>query len=67
MAGSLDAGELKPCTDEVVAISIAENKSLAQKLGIQGTPYLIVNGITVRGADTKRMDELLADNGKEKK
>ncbi len=67
MAGSLDTGELTPCSDEAVAISIGENKSLAQKLGIQGTPYLIVNGVTVRGADFKRIDELLADNGKEKK
>jgi thiol:disulfide interchange protein DsbC len=64
MGGSLDAGELKPCSDEKVVNTLNENKSLAQKLGIQGTPYLIVNGVAIRGADTKRIDELLADNGK---
>ncbi len=64
MGGSLDEGELKPCSDEKVAASLNENKSLAQKLDIQGTPYLIVNGVAVRGADTKRIDELLAEGGK---
>ena len=64
MGGSLDAEELRPCSDEKVAAVLNENKSLAQKLGIQGTPYLIVNGVAVRGADTKRIDELLVDNGK---
>ncbi len=65
MAGSLDAGELAPCADVKVRDSLDENKSLARKLGIGGTPYLIVNGVTVRGADTKRIDEILADSGKE--
>ncbi len=60
VAGSLDTVELKPCSDEKVADLLAETKSLSQKLGIQGTPYLIVNGIPVRGADTKRIDELLS-------
>lgn len=64
MGGSLDIEELKPCSDDKVATVLNDNLSLARKLGIQGTPYLIVNGVTVRGADTKRIDELLADNGK---
>jgi thiol:disulfide interchange protein DsbC len=64
MSGSLDTGELKPCSDEKVAVVLNDNKSMAQKLGIQGTPYLIVNGVAVRGADTKRIDELLVDSGK---
>jgi protein-disulfide isomerase len=64
MGGSLDTGELQPCSDEQVAAGLNDNISLAQKLGIQGTPYLIVNGVVVRGADTKRIDELLADNGR---
>ncbi len=64
MGGSLDTGELKPCTDEKATAILSDNISLAGKLGIQGTPYLIVNGVTVRGADTKRIDELLADGDK---
>jgi len=63
MGGSLDTGELKPCNDEKVASTLNENKSMAQRLGIQGTPYLIVNGVAVRGADTRRIDELLNDKG----
>jgi thiol:disulfide interchange protein DsbC len=64
MGGSLDTEELKPCADEKVAAILNDNISLARRLGIQGTPYLIVNGVAVRGADTKRIDELLSDNGK---
>jgi len=60
VAGSLDTGELAPCSDEKVGNLLVETKSMAQKLGIQGTPYLIVNGVAVRGADTKRIDELLS-------
>ncbi len=64
MGGSLDTAEVKPCSDDKAAAVLNANISLARKLGIQGTPYLIVNGVTVRGADTKRIDELLATNGK---
>ena len=64
VAGSLDNTVLKPCSDEKVVNLLAETKSLAQKLGIQGTPYLIVNGVPVRGADTKRIDELLSNGPK---
>lgn len=64
MAGSLDTGELTPCSDEKVGNLLVETKSMAQKLGIQGTPYLIVNGVAVRGADTKRIDELLSGGPK---
>jgi thiol:disulfide interchange protein DsbC len=64
MGGSLDTEELKPCSDEKIAAGLNDNISLARKLGIQGTPYLIVNGVAVRGADTKRIDELLDNNGK---
>jgi hypothetical protein len=54
------AEELRPCSDEKVAF-INDNKSLAQKLGIQAP--LIVNGVR-SWCDTKRIDELLADNGR---
>jgi len=64
MSGSLDNGEVKPCDDEKVKTSLDETRLLAQKMGIQGTPYLFVNGVPVRGADTNRIDKLLNDDSK---
>lgn len=64
MSGAFDTSDLKPCSEVKIKIALSENKVLAQKMGVNGTPFLVVNGTIVRGADMKRLDMLLTAGAK---
>jgi thiol:disulfide interchange protein DsbC len=64
LSGAFDKSDLTPCPDVKVKTALSDNKAFAQKMGICGTPFLVVNGSIVRGADTKRLDMLLTDGSK---
>lgn len=59
LSGAFDKSDLKPCSDVKIKAALSDIKGIAQKIGINGTPFLVVNGTVVRGADTKRLDMLL--------
>lgn len=63
MGGKKDTGELPQvddaCTQEANN-TLAFNQRLANKLGVNGTPAFFIEGERVDGANTARLDELLA-------
>ncbi|MBV6342269.1 DsbC family protein [Candidatus Magnetobacterium casense] len=65
MAGKHDDDKFEVCKDEAIEKKVTENLELGASIGISGTPYLVVNGEIVQGADIKRIETLLA--GKEEK
>ncbi|MBF0339279.1 MAG: DsbC family protein [Nitrospirae bacterium] len=65
MAGKHDDDKFEVCKDEAIEKKITEIIELGASIGINGTPYLVVNGEVVQGADIKRIEALLA--GKEEK
>ena len=60
-AGSFDASAVPSFFPDALAV-VEENLQLGAKLGITGTPVLIVNGSIVRGADINRLKLLLESN-----
>jgi thiol:disulfide interchange protein DsbC len=64
MSGAFDKSDLAPCVDVKVKNALSENKAIAQKMGIRGTPFLVLNGTIIRGADMKALDKLLAEGTK---
>lgn len=63
MSGAFDK-EVNPCKDESIKNVLKEHKASGQKIGVRGTPYLIVNGTVVHGANIKTLDKLLTGNAK---
>ncbi len=61
MAGSLGSREPVSCDDQKASGLLAEYVKLGNELGVRGTPAFWVNGISVSGADFKKLSELLGD------
>ncbi|MBF0539493.1 MAG: DsbC family protein [Nitrospirae bacterium] len=60
MAGKHDDDKSEVCKDESIDKKLAENLELGASIGINGTPYLVVNGEIVQGANIPHIESLLA-------
>jgi len=59
MKGLLDNAKYSSCEDKNVPKLLDEYKSIAMKLGIQGTPAFWINGVSVNGVNVQQIDQLL--------
>lgn len=59
MSGKLDDQKYEVCKKPEVDAAVTLHKSLAEKMGVTGTPFFIVNGTVISGADTARIDQAL--------
>ncbi|MEO5357639.1 MAG: thioredoxin fold domain-containing protein [Nitrospirae bacterium YQR-1] len=58
-AGKYDKDRPATCKSENVEETIKTHKSVAEKLGVNSTPFLIVNGQPVNGADIQRVESII--------
>lgn len=61
LAGMFDLSLPEPCEEERVLSLLAHHKQIGEKLNVQGTPALWINGQFVNGADFKRISSLLGN------
>jgi len=64
-AGKLDDTTFDVCKDEKVEELLKAHRKTADLLGIEGTPFFVVNGKVVAGADLQRIEKLLGENSKQ--
>lgn len=62
MAGKMDGKKVEACEDGEVEKRMQVFNDVAQKLRVQGTPLLIVNGHSVNGANISQIEKYLAEN-----
>ncbi len=66
MSGGLDNKPLNTCQDQAVTALVEEHKALAQKIGVNGTPFLVINGVVINGANIPQIQKLLPQKGGDK-
>ncbi|MBF0516886.1 MAG: thioredoxin fold domain-containing protein [Nitrospirae bacterium] len=59
MSGKHDKVKPPVCKDEKVEQTLKNHKELADKLGASATPYLIINGTYVLGADFEKIEAII--------
>jgi thiol:disulfide interchange protein DsbC len=59
MTGKLDDMKFKACKDANVDTLLKAHKEVASQLGVTGTPFFIINGQPVVGADIPLIEKLL--------
>jgi len=59
MTGKLDDMKFKVCKDAHVDTLLKAHKEVASQLGVTGTPFFIINGQPVVGADIPMIEKLL--------
>ena len=59
MTGKLDDQKYAQCKKPEAAATINSYKQAAEKLGVNSTPFFIVNGKAISGADIPRLEEAL--------
>ncbi|MCG6552708.1 MAG: thioredoxin fold domain-containing protein [Candidatus Magnetominusculus sp. LBB02] len=59
MNGKYDKEKHTACKDETVEKILKEHKTIADNLGASATPYSIINGTYVLGADIEKIEGLL--------
>lgn len=59
MAGKLDGQKYETCKTPEVDNLLAAHQQIATKVGVQGTPYYVVNGTVVNGMNGPRIEQLL--------
>ncbi|MBF0555319.1 MAG: thioredoxin fold domain-containing protein [Nitrospirae bacterium] len=59
MNGKYDNAKPPVCKDEQVEKTLKEHKELGDKLGASATPYLIINGTYVLGADFEKIEGII--------
>lgn len=67
MQGKLDGTKYETCTNAEVEDLIKIHESVAGKIGISSTPFFIVNGTAVSGADMPKLETLLGKKAVEEK
>ena len=67
MKGKIDGGKYETCTKAEVEDLIKLHDSEAAKLGISGTPFFVVDGKPVSGADIPKLEKLLGEKVSERK
>ena len=59
MTGKLDEKKYETCKKPEVEELLKSNKDLAAKMGVNSTPFFIVNGKAISGADIPKLEEAL--------
>jgi thiol:disulfide interchange protein DsbC len=59
MKGKLDSIKYETCTNAEVEVLLKLHESAAAKIGVQSTPFFIIDGTVVSGADIPKMEQLL--------
>ncbi|MBF0487118.1 MAG: thioredoxin fold domain-containing protein [Nitrospirae bacterium] len=59
MNGRYDKEKPPVCKDEQIEKTLKEHKELGSKLGASATPYLIINGTYVLGADFEKIEGVI--------
>ena len=59
MSGKLDKDKYETCKKPEVEDLLKANKDLAAKMGVNSTPFFIVNGKAISGADIPKLEEAL--------
>lgn len=59
MKGKIDQGKYETCSTAQVEQLIGAHKTVAEKMGISGTPFFIVGDTPVSGADFTKLDQAL--------
>lgn len=67
MKGKIDNQKYQTCTTAEVDDLIKLHQSEGAKMGITSTPYFIIDGNVVSGADIQKIENLLGDKVSEKK
>lgn len=65
MTGKLDDKKYETCKKPEVEDLLKFNKDLAAKMGINSTPFFIVNGKAISGADIPKLEEALKQGSKQ--
>jgi len=60
MTGKLDDMKFKACKSGVVDELVRVHKGEASRLGVTGTPFFLINGQPVSGANIPLIEKLLA-------
>ncbi len=60
-SGKLDDEKLSVCNDAKVEELLKDQRAAGARLGIEGTPFFVVNGKVVPGADLPLLDQLLGE------
>jgi thiol:disulfide interchange protein DsbC len=67
MKGNIDSAKHETCTSAEVDDLMKLHESAAAKMGIQSTPFFIIDGAVVNGADIPRIEQLLGNKSFEEK
>jgi protein-disulfide isomerase len=67
MKGKIDNQKYQTCATTEVDDLIKLHQSEGAKMGITSTPYFIIDGNVVSGADIPKIENLLGDKVNEKK
>jgi protein-disulfide isomerase len=59
MQGKFDDQKYEPCSSPEATALLKIHKDAALKMGVNSTPFFIVNGRPVSGANTPQIDEAL--------
>ncbi len=59
MSGKLDDMKFKPCTDAGAEALLKAHKEIAERAGINSTPFFLIDGQVVNGADIPLMEKIL--------
>ena len=59
MQGKIDNQKYETCTNTEVNDLINLHKSEGAKMGVSATPFFIIDGIVVNGADIPKIDKIL--------
>ncbi len=60
MEGKIDGQKYEACKADDVEELLKLHKSVADKMGVTGTPFYIVDGQPVTGIDTKKIEQILS-------
>jgi thiol:disulfide interchange protein DsbC len=61
MKGKIDGQKYQTCTNAEVDDLIKIHKSEGVKLGVSGTPFFVIDGKVVNGADIPKIEKLLSE------
>jgi protein-disulfide isomerase len=61
MKGKIDGQKYETCTNAEVDELINLHKSEATRLGISSTPFFIIDGKVVSGADIPKIEKILSE------
>ena len=61
MKGKIDGQKYETCTNTEVNDLINLHKSEGAKLEVSGTPFFIIDGIVVTGADIPKIEKILGE------